>query len=92
MRTPTNRHATDLVHSTISIVPLHASAKRYSCEYRPVSFHGGLDGKRKSCLDKFPLKVLPVEQMDVVRDTLVMRPHYKNPSGGTASQKIELAS
>ena len=92
MRTPANHHATDLVHSIISIALLHASVKRYSCEYRPVSFHGGLNGKRKGYLDKFPLKVLPVEQMDVVRDTLVMRPHYKHPSGCTASQGIELAS
>ena len=92
MRTPANHHVTDLVYSIIRLVPLHASAKRYSCEYGPVSFHGGLDGKRKGYLDKFPLKVLPVEQIDVVRDTLVMRPHYKYPSGGTASQEIELAS
>ena len=33
-----------------------------------------------------------MEQMDVVRDTLVMHPHYEHPSGGTASQEIELAS
>ena len=92
MRTPANDHAIDLVHGIMSLVPLHASAKYYNCEYHPVSFHGGLDGKRKGYLGKFPLKVLPVEQMDVVHDTLVMRPHYKHPSGGTASQEIELAS
>ena len=47
--------------------------------------------REKATLISFRWRYSLWNKCDVVRDTLVTRPHYKHPSGGTASQEVEFA-